>query len=143
MCARTIGRSGTLEDFSERELRAHAQRVREARLHAARSNERRTELEEDALVQRGRVLVHLQTDDRFTPHRGLVFEPHGASVLGGDQAPLWFFVTGNRGDHVPRAPPREVVGHARRFSSTYSTSSASRSGLETLGRRYGGRIAAR
>jgi hypothetical protein len=72
-----------------------AERLRDARIRAARSNPLWTEVDEAELVQRQWWLVHSETDALYLAHRGTVFAPHSASVIA-DYATLVFFVNRDR-----------------------------------------------
>jgi hypothetical protein len=66
--------------------------IRICRIELALRNSRWTELEGTALVRRGRVLVHADSDEVFTLHRGVVFSPGSAEISFNEMAPMWFYV---------------------------------------------------
>jgi hypothetical protein len=66
--------------------------IRICRIDLALRNGRWTELEGTALVRRRRVLVHADSDEVFTLHRGVVFSPGSAEILFNEMAPMWFYV---------------------------------------------------
>lgn len=67
------------------------QKVREARVAIARKVEAWTELEESALVKRGRWWVHADTDELFVDFLGTVWVAGRADVVS-DRSPLYFCV---------------------------------------------------
>jgi hypothetical protein len=83
--------------------------IRKRRVEVARRNSRWTELEETALVRRARYLVHADTDELFTVHRGVVFGSGSASVIA-DQSALYFCVR----------PDGELVFLERQTGRTWS-----------------------
>jgi hypothetical protein len=91
--------------------------LRQARLEVARRVPGWTELDESALVRRGRVLVDADTDAVYRPHRGVVFAPHSASLIA-DQAPLAFYVDQDGGlrflERLPGSWSEQVARQARR-----------------------------
>jgi hypothetical protein len=65
--------------------------LRQRRLEVARRVPGWTELEETALVKRGRWFVHAETDEVFSPVRGVVFATASTTVVA-DRAPYYFCV---------------------------------------------------
>lgn len=61
------------------------------RVEVARRNSHWAELCETDLVRRARYLVHAETDELFTPHRGYVFAT-GSSTLIADRFPMFWYV---------------------------------------------------
>jgi hypothetical protein len=104
-------RVGTPVDFEAEQRAQHEEAVRNARLEAARRNQRWTELEEVDLVSRQRgLLVSASTDRVYRRHLGAVFAPGSVSTLIADQVELYFYVTANG----------EVVFLEPAFSETWS-----------------------
>ena len=79
---------------SASEERPREDAIREARVTVARRNGQWTEIEESALVSRGRVLVHADSDAVYTPYRGVVFATGSTTVIA-DHAMLHFYVRDN------------------------------------------------
>jgi hypothetical protein len=77
----------------------HERRVREARLATARRQSAWVEIPETGLVRRGPFFVDAETDLLYILHRGVVFEPGGATVgyVPAD-APMTFYV--DRADNI-------------------------------------------
>ena len=72
----TMGRNAEPVD----EVAAIREKVRVARLELVRRNSRWVEIPETRLVTRSRFLIDAETDEIFTLHRGVVFEPNSAVV---------------------------------------------------------------
>ena len=71
-----------------------AQRVREARIEAARRNSYWREVVESELVRRGPYLVHSESDEVFTPYRGAVWgTPSSIRPEFMDMQELLFYVS--------------------------------------------------
>ena len=68
--------------------------IRDARVAVARRNSKWTEIEESALVGRGRVLVHADSDEVFKLYRGVVFATGSTTVIP-DYTALYFYVRDN------------------------------------------------
>ena len=79
---------------SASEERPREDAIREARVAVARRNSKWTEVEESALVSRGRVLVHADDDTVYTPYRGVVFATGSTTVIP-DYTALHFYVRDN------------------------------------------------
>ena len=79
---------------SSSEERPEDAAVRERRVEVARRNTHWTEVEESALVTRGRVLVHADSDAVYTPYRGVVFATGSTTVIA-DYTALHFYVRDN------------------------------------------------
>ena len=85
---------GTPDEVIEKKRRALDERLRPARLEAARRNSKWTEIEDD-LVARGRgYLVSAASDAVYRRTRGVVFAPYSVSVIA-DQAEFAFYVDRN------------------------------------------------
>lgn len=82
---------GEPHEVLERKRRVYAERVRPARLQAARRNAKWTEIENDLVPRARGWLVSASTDAIYTPTRGIVFAPHSVNVIA-DQADLAFYV---------------------------------------------------
>jgi hypothetical protein len=94
--------------------------VRAARISAARSNPRWTELEAVDLVARGPFLVAASTDLLYARHR-VVFEPGSASVFA-TAIELHFYI--DDGDVVfLESVPGTWITTRRPWSDTYASSS--------------------
>lgn len=104
-------RNKTKISGSERQLRA-------ARLRAARSNPRWTELEQDDLFLRpGRVLVSYSTDDAYLPHPGQIWERGSANAVA-DLAALYWYEDSNTGqprfvEKMPATWSEQIARQAR------------------------------
>ena len=69
--------------------------VRDRRVEVARRNSKWTEIEEpSALVRRGRLLVHADSDEVFKPYTGVVFASGETTVIA-DYTALHFYVRDN------------------------------------------------
>jgi hypothetical protein len=91
--------------------------LRQKRVEVARRVPGWTELEETALVRRGRVLVDADTDAVYRPHRGVVFAPHSVTLIA-DQVALYFTVSPDGGlafyELLPGTWSEQVARQARR-----------------------------
>lgn len=76
---------------SSSDERPTADAIRDARVGAARRNPDWTELAETDLVRRARYLVHAETDELFTLHRGTVFAT-GSTTLIADRFPMFWYL---------------------------------------------------
>jgi hypothetical protein len=87
---------GTPDEVMEKKRRALDERLRPARLEAARRNAKWSEIADD-LVSRGHGLfVSADTDHVYAPVRGVVFETASVAIIA-DQAPLYFTVAADGG----------------------------------------------
>ena len=76
---------------SASEERPREDAIRAARVEVARRNSKWTEVEESALVSRGRLLVHADDDTVYKPYRGVVFATGSTTVIP-DYTALHFYV---------------------------------------------------
>jgi hypothetical protein len=89
---------------TDRQREAWARQVREARIEAARRNDRWTEIEAVDLVPRGRgLLVSATTDAVFKAYAGTVFQSGSVSMVS-ELAPLYFAVRGEELEFFEREP---------------------------------------
>lgn len=96
-----LGRVATLEDAEDR---PDAAAIRERRVELARRNPFWVEIEETALVPRGRMLVHADTDELYMPYRGMVFHA-GSAEMFNERVPLAFHVNRDGGLHFLERQP--------------------------------------
>jgi len=66
--------------------------VRARRMEIARKNTLWSELEEAALVSRGRWLVHADSDEVFSRFKAAVWSRGSAQISANDRVPLWFYI---------------------------------------------------
>ena len=125
-----LGRELSLEEgepheVAEKKRRALDERLRPARLEAARRNPKWTEIEDDLVPRARGWLVSAETDAIYTRVRGIVFAPYAVSVIS-DHAPLAFYadrdgelvflerIPGTWTEHLEKRAARELAKAAPR-----------------------------
>ena len=97
---------GTPDEVIEKKRRALDERLRPARLEAARRNSQWTELDEVDLVPRGprdAWLVSAANDAVYERYRGVAFAPGSVNIIS-DRPPLFFSVVDGRFAFYERLP---------------------------------------